>query len=109
MYGDSRCQFLLVLMLLGVAFLLLPKMVVACAIAPKPTVLQAYEESDVVIIARAISVERLNEQSEKPRTKFDPKHAPAARVLLSSAAANQLTRFLASRNSPPLYTIAHSR
>jgi hypothetical protein len=31
------------------------------------------------------------------------------RPTICSTTANQLTRFLASRNSPPLYTIAHSR
>ena len=68
MYGDSWYRSLLVLPLLGVAFLLLPNMVVACARAPKPTVLQAYEGSDVVVIARAISVEKLSDQSQKPMT-----------------------------------------
>jgi hypothetical protein len=64
---DSHCRSLLVLTLLGVGFLLLPNVVVACALGPKPTVLQAYDESDVVIIARAVSVEKLSDQSEKPR------------------------------------------
>ena len=63
---DSRYEFLLVLMFLGVAFLLFPDMVVACARAPKPTVLQAYNDSDVVVIARAISVEKLSDESQKP-------------------------------------------
>jgi hypothetical protein len=49
--------------LLGVAFLLLPNIVVGCARGPKPTVLQAYTESDVVVIARAISVEKLSEKA----------------------------------------------
>ena len=49
---------LLVLPVLAVAFLLLPSIVVACALPTKPTVLQAFDESDVVIIARAISVEK---------------------------------------------------
>ena len=66
MYRDSCYRSLLVLPLLGVAFLLLPNMVVACARGPNPTVLQAYEGSDVVVIARAISVEKLSEQSPKP-------------------------------------------
>ena len=65
---DSRYEFLLVLMFLGVAFLLFPDMVVACARAPKPTVLQAYNDSDVVVIARAISVEKLSDESQKPMT-----------------------------------------
>lgn len=68
LYRDSCYRFLLVLTLLGVAFLLLPNMVVACARASKPTVLQAYDGSDVVIIGRAISVEKLSDQSQKPMT-----------------------------------------
>jgi hypothetical protein len=63
---DSRYEFLLVLTFLGVAFLLFPDMVVACARAPKPTVLQAYNDSEVVVIARAISVEKLSDESQKP-------------------------------------------
>jgi hypothetical protein len=66
MYRDSRYRSLLVLTFFGVALLLFPNLVVACARAPKPTVLQAYDESDVVVIARAISVEKLSDQSEKP-------------------------------------------
>ena len=68
MYCDSHYRSLLVLPLLGLAFLLLPNVVIACVRAPKPTVLQAYDESDVVVIARAISVEKLSDQSEKPMT-----------------------------------------
>jgi hypothetical protein len=63
---DSRYEFLLVLTFLSVAFLLFPDMVVACARAPKPTVLDAYNDSDVVVIARAISVEKLSDESQKP-------------------------------------------
>lgn len=51
-----------------VAFLLLPNLVLACVRSSKPTVLQAYYESEVVVIARAISVEKLSDQSEKPMT-----------------------------------------
>lgn len=60
---DSHCRFLLVTTLLGVALLLLPNVVVACARPPKPTVLQAYNESDVVVIARAVSVKKLSEKA----------------------------------------------
>ena len=60
---NSRYRSLLVATLLAAAFLLLPTIVVACAIPPKPTVLEAYDDSDVVIIARAISVERLSEMA----------------------------------------------
>ena len=58
-----RYRPLFVAALLAVAFLLVPTIVVACAIPPKPTVLEAYDDSDVVIIARAISVERLSEMA----------------------------------------------
>jgi hypothetical protein len=66
MCRDSHHRPLLVVTLLGSAFLLLPNIVAACALAPKPTVLQAYEDSDVVVIARAISVEKVSDQSEMP-------------------------------------------
>lgn len=66
--SDSRNQSLLVLTLLAAAFLMLPDAVVACALASKSTVLQAYDNSDVVVIARAISAEKLSDQSEKPMT-----------------------------------------
>ena len=62
MYRDSRYRSLLVTTF-GGAFLLLPTIVVACAIPPKPTVLEAYDDSDVVIVARAISVERLSDMA----------------------------------------------
>jgi len=62
---DSRYKFILVLAFLGVAFLLFPDMVVACARGPKPTVLQAYNDSDVVVIARAISMQKLSDESQK--------------------------------------------
>lgn len=54
----NTARSLLLLPVLGVAFLLLPTIVVACALPKKPTVLQAFDESDVVVIARAISVEK---------------------------------------------------
>ena len=66
--NDSRYRFLPILTLFGVAFLLLPNMAAACALASKPTVLQAYNKSDVVVIARAISVEKLTDQSQKTMT-----------------------------------------
>ena len=48
----------LFLLTLGLALLLLPKIAAACALVPKPTVLQAYENNDVVVIARAVSQEK---------------------------------------------------
>jgi len=64
--SDSSYELLGVLPLLALALFLFPNRAVGCAISSKPTVLQAYEGSDVVIIARAISVEKLKDQSEKP-------------------------------------------
>jgi hypothetical protein len=46
--------------------LLLPRIAIACAIGPKPTVLEAYKDADVVVIARAISVEKVSDQSQAP-------------------------------------------
>ena len=66
MHSDSHYRSLLVLTLSGLAFLLLPSIVVACAIGPKPTVFDAYEKADVVVIARAISVEMLSDQPMPP-------------------------------------------
>ena len=66
MYQDSHYRSLLVLPLFCLAFLLLPKVVVACGSPPKPTVLQAYNASDVVVIARAISMEKLSDQTPMP-------------------------------------------
>ncbi len=66
MYRDAHHRSLLVLTLLAAVFLLLPNLVAACARAPTPTVLQAYEDSDIVVVARAISVEKLSDQTEMP-------------------------------------------
>jgi hypothetical protein len=66
MCGHPRYRSLLFLTLLYVAFLLLPNTATACAIPPKPTVLQAYNDSEVVVIARAISVEKVSNQSKLP-------------------------------------------
>lgn len=66
MYHNSHYRSLLVLTLSCLAVLVLPNVVVACALPPKPTVLQSYNESDVVVIARAISMEKLSDQSEMP-------------------------------------------
>ena len=66
MYQDSHYKSLLVLTLFCLAFLLLPKVVVACGGPPKPTVLQAYNASDIVVIARAVSMEKLSDQTPMP-------------------------------------------
>ena len=57
---------LLVSILLGMAFLLLPENVLACACNKKPTVLDDYEQSDEVLIARAMSVRVARDKSELP-------------------------------------------
>lgn len=46
--------------------LLLPRIAFGCAIGPKPTVLEAYKNADVVVIARAISIEKVSDQSPTP-------------------------------------------
>jgi hypothetical protein len=64
-------RILLVAILLGLAFLLLPESVLACACNKKPTVLDNYEHSDEVLIARAVSVRVARDKSELPWTS-DP-------------------------------------
>lgn len=66
MSRNSRRRVLFLLTLLGFPVLLLPNIVVACARAPKPTILQAYQDSDVVLIARAISVEKVSDELKVP-------------------------------------------
>lgn len=65
MHRDSHYRRLLVLPLLGSAFLLIPHIVVACVRAPKPTLLQAFEDAPFVLIARTISVEKTSDESKK--------------------------------------------
>ena len=62
MYRLSH-QLFLTLTLISFAFLIAPRITLACALAPKKTVLEAYEDSDVVIIARAVSVEKTADES----------------------------------------------
>lgn len=66
MYQNSHDRLLLVLTLCCFVFLLLPKVVAACGRPPKTTVLQAYNASDIVVIARAVSMEKLSDQTEMP-------------------------------------------
>lgn len=56
-------RFSLVLVQIALAFLLLPNIVIGCVIMPKPTVLDAYQSADVVVIARAVSQENTNHPS----------------------------------------------
>src|SRR5688572_20210330 len=58
-----RYQSLLILLTIAGIFLYLPPIGAACALAPKPTVLQAYQGADVVVLARAVSQEMTNEPS----------------------------------------------
>jgi len=46
--------------------LLFPRVADACAICPKPTVLEAYNNADVVVIARAISIEKVDDKAPTP-------------------------------------------
>jgi hypothetical protein len=63
---NKHFQTRALLLSLGLALLLLPRIADACAIAPKPTVLDAYKGADVVVLARSISVEKLSDQSPAP-------------------------------------------
>ena len=54
--------------LVTLGFLAIPRIAAGCVIAPKPTVLKAYKDSDVVVIARAISMEKASDQSAIPPT-----------------------------------------
>ena len=63
--GERMSRIVLVLVVsLGVLFA--PRIVDGCVIVPKPTVLDAYNDADVVVIARAISVEKLSDQEPMP-------------------------------------------
>lgn len=63
---NEHFQMRALLLPVSLAILLLPKIAAACAIAPKPTVLEAYKSADVVVIARAILVEKVSDQSPTP-------------------------------------------
>lgn len=63
---NEHFQTRALLLPLGLALLLFPRIADACAIAPKPTVLDAYKSADVVVIARAISVEKVGDESPTP-------------------------------------------
>ena len=54
------------LLAVSLGLLLVPRIATGCAIPPKPTVLDAYEDADVVVIARAISVEKVGDGSPIP-------------------------------------------
>lgn len=57
----SRMAFVI-----SLGVLLVPRIAAGCVIMAKPTVLDAYKNADVVVIARAISVEHVSDQSETP-------------------------------------------
>jgi len=50
----------------SLGLLLVPRTAAGCAILPKPTVLDAYKNADVVVIARVISVEKVSDTSPIP-------------------------------------------
>jgi len=58
---------------------------------------------------RTLELTRPRDLNSWFRASFIIEFTLPQRPTICSATANQLTRFLASRNSPPLYTIAHSR
>lgn len=61
-------QMRALLLPVSLALLLLPRIAAACVLVPKPTVLDAYQTADVVVIARAIKVEKVSDQSPSPPT-----------------------------------------
>lgn len=63
MHRNQNNRSLLILLTIGLSFLLLPNIGAACALGPRPTVLQAYKKADVVVIARAVSQEKTNDPS----------------------------------------------
>ena len=50
----------------SLGLLFVPRIAAGCVIIPKPTVLDAYNDADVVVIARAISVEKVSDPSSIP-------------------------------------------
>src|SRR5262245_52720423 len=53
------------------AFLILPvQMVMACSCAGRPTVLDSFEGSEVVIIARVLSVEKFEPKDESENWRY---------------------------------------
>ena len=62
-YFSSR-TVLLFAVSLGILFV--PQIAAGCALMPKPTVLDAYNDADVVVVARAISVEKGSDPSLLP-------------------------------------------
>jgi hypothetical protein len=61
---------ILLLVAVYMGMLLGPRVAAAYAIMPKPTVLDAYKDADVVVMARAIAVEKIDDASPTP-TKFE--------------------------------------
>ena len=61
-------KILLSLTCIGSAFLVIPNTVFGCAKPPKQTVLQAFNNADVVVIVRAVSVEKMPDGSKNPMT-----------------------------------------
>ena len=50
----------------SLGMLLVPRIAAGCVLTPKPTVLEAYNDADVVVIVRAISVEKVSDPSSIP-------------------------------------------
>lgn len=61
---DTLLKYLLRVICIAALFTLQVEIVIACSCGPTPTVLEAYEESDVVLIARVLSVEKVEQKSE---------------------------------------------
>ena len=54
------------LFVVSLGMLFVPRIAAGCAFGPKPTVLEAYNDADVVVIVRAISVEKVSDPSSIP-------------------------------------------
>ena len=57
---------MVLLLAVSLVLLLVPRIAAGCMIVPRPTVLDAYNNADVVVIARTISVEKISEQEPMP-------------------------------------------
>ncbi len=62
---SRSCKYLLPFLLLVAPFFGICQTVRACTCGPRPTVLDSYDQSDTVIIARAISVEKAVDTDER--------------------------------------------
>lgn len=65
MFLRSHKQTVLFLFLLVCTFLVTSQTVVACSCGPRPTVLDSFDRSDVVVIVRVLSVEKVADSADQ--------------------------------------------